>query len=660
MTLKDILGPKGVLAKNLLHYEYRSGQIDMAIAIQRVINSGGQLLVEAGTGTGKTLAYLIPAIYSGQKVVISTGTKNLQEQLYNKDVPFLTKHLDVKFKVCYMKGRNNYLCRRRWTGFAQQPLFTQLDEAKLFDKLQEWVPFTHTGDRSELEFLPDNSSIWQDICSKSELCLNQKCSFFDNCFITRMKQEALQADIIIVNHHLFFADLALKSTSYGEVIPSYYAVIFDEAHQIEETATTYFGMDISNYQVDELIRDTEREILVARQMQANLGPQIEKLKAINQKFFDSFFSFGDKYRLTRKQLDSKQSLGKDLINALELLAASLEGLEKPGDELFACARRAKELAGKVEYLFIPLESAHVYWGETRGRGCFVHVSPLDIAAELEEKLYQGTEAVIFTSATLTTQNNFSFYKQRLGLHAPEELIVPEHFDYKRQVAIYLPKLLPNPNSSNFVPAIIEEISQIVAKTEGRALILFTSHQQLNAVYKGLRLKLSYTILRQGEQPKSVLLKRFQEDLQSVLLATSSFWQGVDVPGEALSCLVIVKLPFAVPSEPILEARLEHIEKIGGNPFWEYQLPSATILLRQGFGRLIRNQADKGVLVILDKRISCKSYGKVFWESLPDCKKIDDIKEIEGFLGRNEQRFKSNCSHLKEYTDYVPKVGSNYS
>ncbi len=629
--IADILGPGGALARHLPNYEHRSGQIIMAEAIQRVLAEGGELLVEAGTGTGKTLAYIIPAIYSGQKVVVSTGTKNLQEQLYQKDIPFLNNYLDVKFKVCYMKGRNNYLCRRRWAGFAQQSLFVTTEEVRLYDRIQEWVTSTATGDRSELEDLPDNSLLWQDICSKSELCLNQKCPFFTNCFITRMKKDALQADIIIVNHHLFFADLALKSGAHGEVIPFYDAVIFDEAHQVEETATRYFGMDVSNYQVEELVRSTEKEILLARQQGAKLEPLLDRLGQRGQQFFNTFTAWGEKFRLNPKKMENVRPLAADLVNALQLLSASLETLKSPGDELLACARRARELTDALEFILAPPSTEYVCWGENRGRGSFLHASPLDVASQLVEKLYQHAQAVIFTSATLTTEKNFSFCKKRLGLESPGELIIPEHFDYKQQVGIYLPQHLPDPNQAGFAAAIIEEIKQVLIKSSGRALVLFTSYKQLDEVYNGLRRDLPYTLLRQGEQPKGVLLNKFQRDLQSVLLATSSFWQGVDVPGESLSCLIVVKLPFAVPSEPLLEARLEHITHSGGNPFMDYQLPSAAILLRQGFGRLIRNQNDKGVLVILDKRIKRKAYGKTFLESLPSCRQIFKQEAITNFL-----------------------------
>ena len=629
--MQEILGPRGVLARHLPCYEHRPGQLAMARAVGQTLARGGQLVVEAGTGTGKTLAYLIPAIHSARKVVVSTGTKNLQEQLYHKDIPFLARHLEKKFKVCYMKGRSNYLCRRRWAGFSQQPLFIDSEESHFFELVQDWVPRTKTGDRSEVQQLADDSPFWQDICSKSELCGNQKCSFFDNCFITRMKKQALQADLIIVNHHLFFADLALRSGSYGEVIPFYDAVIFDEAHQIEEIATCYFGIEVSNYQLEELLRDSEREILRNRREKAELGPILDKLGQRGRQFFESFCDWGNKFRLSKARLGPRLEQGQRLIELLQLLAAGLQGWRNPGEELLACAQRGAELARKLAFILEPPLPAHVCWGENRGRGCFLRASPLDIAPQLQEKLHRQTEALVFTSATLSIGKDFSFFKQRLGLEGARELLIPEHFDYRRQVAAYFPNHLPEPGRPGFAAAAAEEIKQILRKSQGRALVLFTSYQLLNQIRRQLQAELPYPLLCQGEQPKQLLLKRFREQLQSVLLATSSFWQGVDIPGEALSCLIITKLPFAAPSEPLLEARLEHIRANGGNPFRDYQLPHAAITLRQGFGRLIRNQQDKGVLVILDKRILSKRYGRIFLQSLPECRRLQSQEKIRGFL-----------------------------
>ncbi|MBI5789031.1 MAG: DEAD/DEAH box helicase [Candidatus Schekmanbacteria bacterium] len=635
--IKKILGSNGILAKHLDNYEYRPGQIQMAETIAQVLHQGGQLLVEAGTGTGKTHAYLIPAILSGQKVVVSTGTKNLQEQLYHKDIPFLQKYLAQEFKVCYMKGRNNYLCRRRWAAFSQQIFFSIHEGAKFLSLIEEWLTKTKTGDRSELDNLPDSSPFWPEVCSKSELCYNQKCPFFDNCFITRMKQTAMQSDLIIVNHHLFFADLSLKYGSpFGSVIPNYHAVIFDEAHQVEQIATIYFGIEISNYQIEELARDLGRWLTQSRSDDGKLFTDLERLEQHNQNFFRHFSDQAEKFRFKTSLQEECKNSAANLVNCLQLLAVNLEAWEKPSDELSAYVRRCKDLAEKINQIFAVAadpQSSQVCWGEKRHRGCFLHATPLDIAAKLEERLYQKVETVIFTSATLTTQKNFEFCKKQLGLYAPRELIVPEHFNYKKQVVMYLPKHLPNPDQGQFISAIVPEIMQILDKSQGSALILFTSFQHLRSVYRDLQNKVPFNLLCQGEQPKSLLLKRFQEDVQSVLLATSSFWQGVDVPGEALSCLIIVKLPFAVPSEPLMEARLEYIAKNGGNPFKDYQIPHAAILLRQGFGRLIRRQTDKGVLAILDKRISTRDYGKVFLESLPDCDLINECHEISRFLAR---------------------------
>jgi ATP-dependent DNA helicase DinG len=629
-TVERVFGPQGLLARCLPGYEFRPEQLRMSQGVRQVLAQGGILLVEAGTGTGKTLAYLIPAILSGRKLVISTGTKNLQEQLYFKDIPFLSQNLELCFSVCYMKGRNNYLCRRRFHEFLRQPQLAISQETHYLELIQHWAANTQSGDRAELDELPDTCRTWQDICSKSELCRGQKCHYFDDCFITRMKQQAMRADLVIVNHHLFFADLAIKGRGGGGVIPRCSGVIFDEAHQLEEVATQYFGLSVSNYRLEELVRDTRRELLAADKLDKQLTRILERITTRTPNFFSQFKKAEEKYRL--RDFPFNPQVNKtyaQLDNTLKLLGARLENLPAGSEGLAACARRVGEVRTALGFILGQADAGFVYWCEQRGGGIYLRASPVDISAELD-RLYNKLSSIVLTSATLSTQENFSFIKQRLGIEQAQELILASHFNYAEQALVYIPPGLPPPPSPHFINAAAQEIYDILLKTQGRALVLFTSFNHLERIYSRLKGRLPYTLLKQGEKTKAALMREFRQDTHSVLLATSSFWEGVDVPGEALSCVIVDRLPFDVPSEPLIQARIEHIKKQGGNPFLEYQVPMAIISLKQGFGRLIRNSQDRGVLVLLDSRVLHRPYGQMFLSSLPPCRlshKIGDLEEI---------------------------------
>jgi ATP-dependent DNA helicase DinG len=622
----ELFGARGILAEGLDAYEYRPQQVEMAEAVWRALQQGGNLLVEAGPGTGKTFAYLIPAIYSGHKVVVSTGTKNLQEQLFFKDIPLLKEILPIKFTAAYMKGRENYLCRRRFRIFNQQPLFKAFEEASFFKEVSAWAARTRIGDRSELGGIPEDFSTWAEICCSRDHCLAAECLDHKRCFLTNMRQAAAQAQVLVVNHHLFFADLAVRDAG-GEVIPRYKRVIFDEAHQLEEVITSYFGLAVSNYRLEELARDIQRGLMMGSKPRADYLGIVDDLRAKGVQLF-TLFQGEERYRL--QEFDP---LVFSLLTDIKKCLSSLRGImvkRAEQEEIAALIRRAQELGEDLEFILSQGDTQYVYWCENRGRGVFLRASPVDVWPELSRRLYPRLETAVFTSATLSTQGGFEYLRERLGINDAAELILPSPFDMQHQVVIYLPPGLPEPNAPAFLQAAAKEIEAILAITKGRAFILFTSYKNMREVYGLLKGRLPYRLLIQGEGPKHLLLKEFKEDVSSVLLGTASFWEGVDVPGEALSCVIIDKLPFDPPTEPVTQARIERIADQGENPFYRYQIPAAIITLKQGLGRLIRSTEDRGVLSILDSRIVTREYGKLFLQSLPPApvvQKREDIRRV---------------------------------
>ena len=633
MTINDIrkiFAENGLLAKTLPYYELRQGQIEMSDAVADVFRRRQHLIVEAGTGVGKTLAYLIPAMLSGVKTVVSTGTKNLQEQLFFKDIPFLKKHLSHEVKVVYMKGRANYLCLKRLKlAGQQQALFHDLDEIEIFRQIEAWAKKTKTGDRMEIPGMPDNYGPWREVCCTRDTCPGRPCEHYEPCFLMKMKKEAAEADLIIVNHHLFFADLAIKGLGLGEVIPEYEAIIFDEAHQLEDIATSYFSVSVNSYQAEEIAQNVLRELLNAKLSPNDFTTPLHSLQQSAQKFFRCFENAAGRYRLREDTIPKQvQKIAPDVANALLLLTSKLRGLKDPPDELRFLADRVAEMRSSLEFILNRGEPGYVYWCEMQGRAVFLHASPIDIAADMRRNVFEKQDRIVLTSATLSTNKNFEFVKERLGLNQPVELIVASPFDFEKQAVLYLPKNMPDPNSKNFVDFAANEIERILEKSKGRAFVLFTSYKNLEEVYQRLKRKLPYTVLKQGQKSRSALLDEFKKDIHSVLFATSSFWQGVDVQGEALSCVIIDKLPFAVPSEPIVEARIEYLRSRGENPFMAYQVPAAVITLKQGLGRLIRSKQDRGILSILDNRLLTKQYGQIFLESLPKCRVVRELEKIE--------------------------------
>ena len=608
----------------------------MALEVRGAISEGRASIIEAGTGTGKTLAYLIPAVLSQKKTIISTGTKTLQDQLLDKDIPFLKKHISQPFRAVCMKGRANYLCLYRFHRSIEQPDLLPEDNKELTKTFIDWAQQTASGDRAEIHWLPDDFAGWEPVSARGDRCLGQKCPMFEQCFLTNLRQEAANAEIVVVNHHLFFADLAVRYGGYGQVIPPYEVVIFDEAHLLEETANSYFSIQTSSYRVLELFRDISGEMAAIRSKNTSLSRSLQNLGKLAVQFFEGFPASDKRERLQPETIPQEvNQRWSKLRVSLDQLIGDLFRQQESSEGLSSCHRRALEIKQALELITDQRDPNYVYWYETRGKGKFLWASPVQVAPILEECLFHRTRPYIFTSATLAVAKSLEFFKKRIGL--PQEtkgLILDAPFFYGEQALIYLPKHLPLPDSANFIPALTKEVEAILAETGGRAFILFTSHRNLREVYSRLSQMNSHTLLVQGEQPKATLLKRFREDTSSVLLGTASFWQGIDMPGETLSCVIIDKLPFAPPNDPLVAARLEKIAEAGGNPFWDYQVPSAVLTLRQGLGRLIRRTTDTGVLAVLDSRLFKRSYGKIFLESLPESTITHRREDIGKFLSRH--------------------------
>jgi ATP-dependent DNA helicase DinG len=630
--LERVFGPGGWLARRHPNYEYRPGQLEMAESVEAASENRQLLIVEAGTGTGKTLAYLVPMMRSGQRVVISTGTKNLQEQLFFKDIPFLRK-LFPDVRVALMKGRQNYLCRQKLYDIEKQPVLNGLEEVAQYPRLKEWEAKTEVGDRAELGWLPDSSELWAKVDARRETCTGQKCPQFERCFITLMHQRAAASDLIIVNHHLFFADLALRGTEAASLLPDYEALVFDEAHDIEDVATQYFGMQVSNYRVEELARDTEATLKVKGLKSAEVLHAVAELRRRADSFFELFPNAETRSNFDHREafLQVHGSAYGSLVNALVLLETELGRLKDRPEEVNNLMRRDVELRQGLQAVMEGKERSMVYWWERRGRGVFLEATPIDVAPILRQRLFESVQTVILTSATLAVGGNFDFLKRRLGIENAKERILDSHFDYPSQAMLYTPLHLPDPREPTFARLAAEEVVHLLKATRGRAFVLFTSHQQMREVFERVRPHVRYPMLIQGSMPRTEMLDRFRNTPHAVLFGTSSFWQGVDVQGEQLSAVVIDRLPFAVPTDPVIAARIRQINEEGGNAFMEYQVPQAVLALKQGFGRLIRSQADRGVLAILDHRMMRKQYGRTFLESLPRYRMTNRLDDVKGFM-----------------------------
>ncbi|MFN2455130.1 MAG: ATP-dependent DNA helicase [Pyrinomonadaceae bacterium] len=650
--MEEIFGHDGLIARAHPDYEYRPGQIEMAEAVLCAFAEKRHLIVEAGTGTGKTLAYLVPAIAaatgSGGRVVISTGTKNLQEQLMEKDVPFLQNVLPRKFSAAYMKGRSNYACLQRIKRAENSPVLEGLDELDYFDEVRQWARESGTGDRAELLGLPEYLPFWRHVDARSEICTGQKCPDFDPCFITRMRQRAMDADIVVVNHHLFFADLALRNSEYGQVLPDYSAVIFDEAHLIEDVAAEYFGAQVSSYQIEDLLRDLSN--LAITSVDANR--ELTKIAGRIARFADAFWmGFRDgrgaegRFPLVPGTFARKKTNGDieatalgdaylGLDGALQRMETTLDALAEQPPEVETLTRRARQLRFDLQFIVAGDDKSFVYWLERRGRGVFLRASPIDVSGLLQDKLFERVETVVLTSATLASAGRFDFVRERLGLPEADTLIAASGYDYENQAVLYLPAHMPDPRAPQWTDEAAAEVVKILNATDGRAFVLSTSFAGMNALYEKVSPLVDYPCFVQGSASKAGLLEKFRATPNAVLFATSSFWQGVDVRGEQLSCVIIDKLPFAVPSDPVVAARQRFIDDNGGSSFYEYSVPQAIISLKQGLGRLIRSATDRGVLAVLDPRLRTKGYGRLFLESLPPCRITSNIEDVASVFDKN--------------------------
>lgn len=668
--VRELLGPNGPLARSLPGYEERPGQLAMAEAVERALGDERIVLCEAGTGTGKTLAYLLPALLSGKKVVVSTATRALQEQIYFKDVPLVARAFGLEPRVALMKGVSNYLCRRRFEEFRRSPESVRPAFARSLGVVESWVSETHSGDLGELASLPEDDAVRLEVSSSSDTRIGPSCQYFDECFVTRMKREAMGAQLIVVNHHLFFADIALRGPHPARVLPDYDAVVFDEAHQLEDVATEFFSVRISSVRVERLIADIERS---ASGGGASAGPLfgnghgalIAHAQATSERFF----------RELRKRTGAQEArvvLERDVWggelkaiylefdSTLEGVAAFCESqagrmLSSPvgatragGEALLLAQRRAEQLREQLSAV-VDAGRGRVTWLEVQNRRVVLSATPVDLSILLRERVFESVTSSVLTSATLATASRdstktsaFDYVRRRFGLDTDDErvdeLIVSSPFDFSKQALLYTPRDLPAPGSVEFWDAASLRIAELIEITGGGAFVLTTSLRAMRELHQRLSARLrELSVLIQGQAPKATLVARFRASGDAVLVATSGFWEGVDVPGRALRLVVLEKIPFAVPSDPIISARSRALEELGENAFMKLHVPAAAIALKQGFGRLVRTQRDIGVVALLDERIHRKGYGQKLLGALPEAGRTHEIEGVREFWRAAEQR-----------------------
>ena len=652
--IEKILSNNGIIAQHLRGYEYRPQQLLMAEAISNAIEFENNLIVEAGTGVGKSFAYLIPAIFLSIKenelVVVSTNTISLQEQLIHKDIPFLQEVMPFGFKAVLVKGRSNYLCKRRLRRLlvSDRPTFDTREEVEELQRIEEWARKTSDGSKSDIEPFP-MSSVWEKVSANRDYCMRELCPFYNECFYYNARREMEKANLLVVNHHLLFSDLEVRTRSNTSVLPEYDYLIIDEAQHIENIATEHTGVNLSNYRVKRLLdllyykKDGESRGLFPKYERGQFGISlVEATRERADEFFDNVLSWLKKknrssYSKITQRIDEKRFVRNNLEFSLNQIEEFLEEMsEVAGDdeeemEIKAYVRQCKNLREDLDMILKQTESDYVYWIEFIDRRympiLMLNATPISVAEHLHENLFNKTSSVIMTSATLSTNRNFYYFKERSGATGAKELILGSPFNYKEQTTLYIPAKMPDPRNKQFIEIAAEKILKYISHTQGKAFVLFTSYRMMDEIYEIVEPELDYlginSFKQGGGMSRHAMLREFRYDVDSVLFGTSSFWEGVDVQGEALSNVIIVKLPFSVPTHPVVKARMEAVEENGGNAFMDYSLPEAILRLKQGFGRLIRNKNDKGIIVILDTRIITKPYGKMFLNSLPDCDVVID-------------------------------------
>ena len=655
--MREYFGKDGKLSKAIHQFENRPEQLSMSSAVARSLESGGHLMVEAGTGTGKSLAYLIPSVLwameNDKTVIISTYTKTLQDQLLHHDIPLLRDNLGLSFRYALCMGQENYLSLRRMKRAGQTGMFNDLAEEDQLTKVFSWAHTSSTGLKSELPFEP-MGSVWEEVGRQKDLCMGKNCETYGTCFYFKERKRWYGAHLLIVNHHLFFANVA----SNGGVLPPFHAAIFDEAQNLEEAATSFFGVELSNtgifYYLDRLYNGrTHKGTLSRLKGQPNdlLMEQVLKVREAAEIFFQNVFDkYGHQDRTIR--FYKPPELKNNILYPLQILHEMLKAFEgrltsdEERLEISAAANRCRDFGDSLSILLQQNLDEHVYWLEITSRRRFPRAIlrgvPINLSGPMREYVFGKTDRIILTSATLTANKKFDFVKERIGFEPPEEMILEGPFDYAKQTLLYLPEDLPGPDeeTDKYISAMARRIRELIHASDGKTFVLFTSYEMLNHVYRILKPLLpEYPLLKQGDLPPSRMIKEFKET-PSVIFGTSSFWQGVDVPGEALSNVIITKLPFDVPTEPLIEARIEDLRKRSINPFRHFQIPRAIIQLRQGFGRLIRKKTDMGIVAILDSRIVKRNYGKYFVDSLPECPVVSELEEVKLFFSKNKKLKKS--------------------